>query len=177
MSSNNIIVRWWTACLGKQFTAIVLMSALNSCIWHPSPHKLALKLGAFVVLMISLNPKKGFCNGTRCIIKSITNHWSEHFNLERRYWFTWHSHSSDSNNMQRHHVCTFQMTTISDLLGILFDLQKGWRTITGYCWNAPHSKVSFPIVAISMLASHDVATQIMYMSTLIKVSLLICRNI
>ena len=35
------------------------------------PHVLPLKVGACIILIRSLHPKKGFCNGTRCIIVSI----------------------------------------------------------------------------------------------------------
>lgn len=34
-------------------------------------HSLTLKNGAFVMLLRSLNPKKGLCNGTRLIIEKL----------------------------------------------------------------------------------------------------------
>jgi hypothetical protein len=37
------------------------------------PHELPLKVGASIILIRSLNPNKGFCNGTRCIIRQIKN--------------------------------------------------------------------------------------------------------
>ena len=35
------------------------------------PHRLALKYGVIVMLLRNPNPKKGLCNGTRLIIKSL----------------------------------------------------------------------------------------------------------
>jgi ATP-dependent DNA helicase PIF1 len=37
------------------------------------PHTLALKIGVIIMLLRNLNPKKGLCNGTRLIIKSMQN--------------------------------------------------------------------------------------------------------
>jgi ATP-dependent DNA helicase PIF1 len=37
------------------------------------PHRLRLKKNACVILIRSLMPKKGFCNGKRCLVKGISN--------------------------------------------------------------------------------------------------------
>jgi hypothetical protein len=37
------------------------------------PHTLALKIGVIIMLLRNLTPKKGLCNGTRLIIKSMHN--------------------------------------------------------------------------------------------------------
>uniref|UniRef100_UPI00358E4B35 ATP-dependent DNA helicase PIF1-like n=1 Tax=Myxine glutinosa TaxID=7769 RepID=UPI00358E4B35 len=37
-------------------------------------HKLELKLGATIILMRNINPKKGLCNGTRLIVRDLQRH-------------------------------------------------------------------------------------------------------
>ena len=45
---------------------------LNSMTPHGMPpHKLSLKVGAVVMLLRNVDPKKGLCNGTRMIIKKL----------------------------------------------------------------------------------------------------------
>ena len=44
------------------------------------PHSLQLKFGAVVILLRNLNPKRGFCNGTRMRIFNMTN-WLLHVEI------------------------------------------------------------------------------------------------
>ena len=59
-------------CMNDDDNRNVDVNTLNSL--EPSglpPHRLLLKRNACVILMRSLIPRKGFCNGKRCLVKDI----------------------------------------------------------------------------------------------------------
>eukprot|EP00112_Aurelia_sp_Birch-Aquarium-sp1_P020592 Seg5341.2 transcript_id=Seg5341.2/GoldUCD/mRNA.D3Y31 product="ATP-dependent DNA helicase PIF1" protein_id=Seg5341.2/GoldUCD/D3Y31 len=59
----------------QHINAVVTIEFLNSITPSGMPlHKLDLKVGATVILLRNLNPKKGLCNGTRIIIRDMQRH-------------------------------------------------------------------------------------------------------
>ena len=59
----------------QHIRATVTTEFLNSMTPSGMPlHKLDLKVGATVILLRNLNPKKGLCNGTRLIIRDMQRH-------------------------------------------------------------------------------------------------------